>query len=182
MLLFLERRAKQSLCSPGQHLRQVICILSSEATLPSWMLDLSKDTIQVEISVLLRLRQAMSIWGYPCWVAPDQLTKLLPRYVLILWLDNSLQVGNWANPPSHVQYQEMRAENKHVYTWISKIKAIQGRIINAKEVVQILGKNGPKLTEGEQGQNNIWHLDLKTKFNPVGSAVLRKHLNCFTYE
>ena len=61
MPLFLEGRAKQSLCSPGQHLRQVICILSSEAALPSWMLDLSKDTIQVEISVLLRLRQAMSI-------------------------------------------------------------------------------------------------------------------------
>ena len=32
-------------------------------------------------------------------------------------------------------------------TWISKIKVIQGRIINAKEVVQILGKNGPKLTK-----------------------------------
>ena len=101
MPLFLEGRAKQSLCSPGQHLRQVICILSSEAALPSWMLDLSKDTIQVEISVLLRLRQAMSIWGYPCWVVPNQLTKLLPRYVLILWLDSSLQVGNWANSPSH---------------------------------------------------------------------------------
>ena len=61
MTLILEGRAKQSLGSPGQHLRQVICILSSEATLPSWMLDLSKDTIQVEISVLLRLRQAISI-------------------------------------------------------------------------------------------------------------------------
>ena len=67
-------------------------------------------------------------------------------------------------------------------TWISKIKVIQGRIISAKEVIQIFGKNGPKLTKGEHGQNNIWHLDLKTKFNPVGSAVLRKHLNCFTYE
>lgn len=32
-------------------------------------------------------------------------------------------------------------------TWISKIKAIQGRIISAKEVVQIVGKNGPKLTK-----------------------------------
>ena len=61
MLLFLEGGAKQSLCSPGQHVRQAISILSSEATLSSWMLDLNKDIIQVEISLLLRLRQAISI-------------------------------------------------------------------------------------------------------------------------
>lgn len=57
MLLFLE----VELCSLGQHLSQVIHILSSRATLPSWMLDLSKRYYQVEISVLLRLRQAISI-------------------------------------------------------------------------------------------------------------------------
>ena len=32
-------------------------------------------------------------------------------------------------------------------TWISKIKAIQGRIVSAKEVVQKVGKNGLKLTK-----------------------------------
>ena len=57
MLLFLEGGALLS----GTTFKAFIHILSSEATLPSWMLDLSKDTIQVEISVLLRLRQAISI-------------------------------------------------------------------------------------------------------------------------
>lgn len=55
--------------------------------------------------------------------------------------------------------------------WISKIKAIQGRIgrVPNKWFRQQL-RMGQMRTKTEEGQNQPWHLDLKTKLITVGTT------------